>query len=235
MRARALASALARLCACAQHFPNFARTNGRARVRACLQGAEVGGGVCAYGGVCACACACACARLRRRVRARVCVCVRAQSLFPVFVPTNLGLRVLRACGRACVIALCVRALCVRAQNFPTSVRTNGGVRATARARVRLRACVRAPAGAALPRLRAHRPGLARGACARTCALGRVRAQLFSVFVHSNLGLLVVRACVRACVRARAGVRAQLFSVFVHTNLGTLLALGFPDTRDYYRR
>ena len=29
--------------------------------------------------------------------------------------------------------------------------------------------------------------------------------------------------------------SQLFSIFVHMNLGTLLALGFPDTRDYYRR
>jgi len=27
----------------------------------------------------------------------------------------------------------------------------------------------------------------------------------------------------------------MFTVFTHVNVGTLLAIGFPDTRDYYRR
>jgi len=27
----------------------------------------------------------------------------------------------------------------------------------------------------------------------------------------------------------------MFAVFTHVNVGTLLAIGFPDTRDYYRR
>jgi len=48
--------------------------------------------------------------------------------------------------------------------------------------------------------------------------------------HIVSALLVYLIC---CTNVRRG--SMWFAIFTHINVGTLLAIGFPDTRDYYRR
>ena len=46
-----------------------------------------------------------------------------------------------------------------------------------------------------------------------------------------VSVLLIYLCL--CPNVRRGSLG--FAIFTHINVGTLLAIGFPDTRDYYRR